>query len=192
MNQFDFYTRISTHYDKQSFHCFIDFLNIIDDDTLVACLQQDPWTLYFIQNTKVKKTEKLIKPADFFAYIKKPSEKLIETMALYDPKILKYVKYSSEDIQKKLLRINIKNIRYFNNISVAIQNEAVNLYNSNNIYNHDFIPIFLQTKNIDSIVLLKLLAKTTDRDFIKMIKSHNNYKHDAKIILDFIDGVNFC
>lgn len=173
--------------EQLTLECLIDLLNIIDDDSLIACLKQ----YYFepnspIQNQRVRKIGYLIKPSLLFAYIKKPSISVIEQVALHDPEILKYVKNSSDEIQLKVLNINLKYIRYFRTISIKIQHEAVNLYNNRNIYNHDFIPIFLKYKHLTPVVLLKLLDKTDNKHHQEMIKKHKNYKNDAKIILSMI------
>lgn len=138
-----------------------DLLNIIDYDVLASIIMDRPFDVKYVQHNK-----KLVKKALF-----------------ENGFVIKDIKNQTEDLQLIAVEEINFSIEYITNPSELVQIESVKCFDvsSENYYMKYYCKIITS-----SLALNLLYKKVSHNAYKELIKSHPNYKSDAKLILDKI------
>ena len=134
-----------------------DFFNIIDEETQMFLVSKRPYEIKYIKNPTLN--------VQFEAF----STNVLSLMYIKDPHVS--VQLAAYERDRNL-------IKYIKELCVDVQLEIVN--NTNYSFIMDYY------EKLNSSKALNILYKKAPEQYKSKIKSHQNYKSDAELILDAI------
>lgn len=161
------------------FSIYIDFLNIVDEDTCISMLNSRQNMIECIKNPSEKVQLFCIKSNRYYIrYISNPCIEVQLKAVKNDGTLIRYIKKPNETVQLEAIKQNQHVIMFIKKPCELAQIESCK-----NISNfHDFM--HYSYDYIKSPKALSILYKQAPDIYKEIIQKHKNYKSDAKLILE--------
>ena len=189
-----------------------DLLNIVDEETQMAILEQNWTSIKFIRKPSEQvQFEALRKDVYSIQYIKKPSEQVQFAAVMENGNSIEFIKTPSEQVQLEAVKQdgysinfikkpsekaqleavkkNIFLIQYIKKPSESVQLEIIKINEKHSAIFSTFMKYcFPKINNSKALTLLYNIVP--DEYYKEIIKKHPNYKTDAQLILKNINKNN--
>lgn len=140
-----------------------------------------------MSNPSLKSKRLMLKiDSSLIKLIKNPSKSLITQSLSYSGNNIRYIKNQTELLCLMALNRNATAIMGINNITDTIFNSFIQ---TDEFLEHPnyFVENFIIEKTNLTPVMLKILGSFVNNDTLQLLKTHKNWKTDAKIVLDKFD-----